>query len=306
MAIVKTTSDSLSPEKLTEYMKQNIPVLITNFLTKADIDSCITQINSVKIHNLQIISRPSYIITEKFRLVENKYLDSLFANQDILTVPRIRMWRHNSQNLTPWHYDQSEVFNIVLKGKKRFFLAPPDSIQTLPFANFALPYDFTESSVVDVSEGDTLIVPTCWFHKVLTLEDNTISINYLLYFKTPKSLSARHTELYTLHNMFKTYIDPEVLQIYTNKNNDIIKPLLRGLYESSPILILFIILYITSLHYKKLSLVFILTLILGLVLFSYKTLDHISSGIFKLLGFYIILFSGVFINLSVFNNYKNV
>jgi hypothetical protein len=307
MTIIKTSSESLSPEELTEYMRQNIPVLITNFLTKPDRDSCIRQINSGKIYNLQIFSRPSYIMTEKIRLVKNKYIDHLFANQDILTVPRIRMWRHKSQNLTPWHYDQSEVFNIVLKGKKRFFLSPPDSIPTLPFANFAVPYDFTESSVVDVSEGDTLIVPTCWFHKVLTLEDHTTSINYLVYFKTPKSLSTRHTELYALHNIFNTYIDQEVLQIYKNKNKDVIKPLLRGVYEASPILLIFIIIYITSLRYKKLQLLFIPTLILGIVLFSYKKFDHISSGILKLLGFYIILFSAFFITLSCYNKkYLNI
>jgi hypothetical protein len=34
MTIIKTSSESLSPEELTEYMRMNIPVLITNFLTK--------------------------------------------------------------------------------------------------------------------------------------------------------------------------------------------------------------------------------------------------------------------------------
>jgi hypothetical protein len=113
----------------------------------------------------------------------NEFVESL--KEKITFNDGIRAWKHNKGNVTQWHYDGNgiNIFNICISGRKRFYLSPPGSIPVLPLSNISLKTDiWDEQSVfVEIGVSDMLYLPPYWFHKVITLEDNTLTVNYAFY-----------------------------------------------------------------------------------------------------------------------------
>eukprot|EP00039_Didymoeca_costata_P007708 m.102996 g.102996 ORF g.102996 m.102996 type:complete len:440 (-) comp13792_c0_seq1:3238-4557(-) len=99
---------------------------------------------------------------------------------------QVNLWAGRKGIITASHFDASWNFFGQLHGLKRFTLAPPDSEFINPYPclhphiGHAQEENITSTLgvlTVDVKRGDLLIVPPFWWHRVETLEDNTISVN---------------------------------------------------------------------------------------------------------------------------------
>lgn len=112
-----------------------------------------------------------------------------FAN----TFPRsksMRIWIHNKNNVSSWHYDTNmvSVFNVQATGQKEWYLVSPDTpLDCYPFTNFAI-MDGNDGKNLrkkrhahfTLNEGDMLYVPPLWFHKVISKDEENISLNWIL------------------------------------------------------------------------------------------------------------------------------
>jgi hypothetical protein len=235
---------------------------------------------------------------EKTDLAQNDYLDAFQEDEKLMHSNIIRVWKHNAKNLTRWHYDGNgaDLLNISLQGKKRFYLAPPNSLPVYPLSNIVWKYDFKETHVVEIEPGDMLFLPAYWFHKVLTLENQTININYMMYNKdNHKHASKRDKELFGLHNMFRTSMDKEILSVYQNENP--ISCLARGFYEILLFIAIFVIIYTSARKYKQqwiIMLLLLIGLIGGLYLYFNNELSSDTNGISHIIGFYILALTSFF------------
>lgn len=214
----------------------------------------------------------------------------------------IRLWKHNAGNLTQWHYDGNgtDLLNISLTGAKHFYLSPPDSLPLYPLSNIALPIDFKETSLVEIKPGDMLYIPAYWFHKVITTEDNTMNINYVMYNKNnAKIASSRHQEIFMLHKLANTTMDKEILCVHDTSVQNAIT---RGFIETWYIFLIFILLFFLFLRInKKFTLIYIIVLIImSFICFGFRGLDGISSGISRLVGLYIFIYSMILITIFIF------
>ena len=128
-------------------------------------------------------------------------------------------------------------------------------------SNIAYDIEFKEKYLIKLNPYDMLYIPSYWFHKVITLEDNTINMNYTFFGIHNKKISSkRDRELYTLHNIFNTEMcvsneTKPICNIYPNNIYNYPSAFFRGLYETILFFIIFLIL--TNIH-PILSLFYIL------------------------------------------------
>lgn len=97
-----------------------------------------------------------------------------------------RFWASSNQTVSPWHHDGGsvEVFNLQLTGKKLFILIDPQ-IQ-LPCARYSggstkayqPPVDSERYAEVELTAGDMIYIPRHWYHKVTSLTDWNLNLNY--------------------------------------------------------------------------------------------------------------------------------
>ena len=279
------------------HIDENRPCVIKNFYDNDE--KCINfYLSNIKnVENYKIGNVISYLLKETCL---NNFMSRL--NEQITLKKNTRMWIHDKNNLTRWHYDGNgqNVINICLQGKKRFYLAPPNTIPVYPLSNIALPYVDWDGEYIDIEKYDLLFIPSYWFHKVLTLENKTITINHLFYHKN-NNVFASHRDLYlyTLHKYFNSYMCNEDICSITKK-----KPLfycfLYGFYE---MLWIYIILFIIFIFLYKINIkLFNISQIIMFILIFYIYFDNkynkVFSGILKLYSFYIFLFF-IFFNLIV-------
>jgi oxalate decarboxylase/phosphoglucose isomerase-like protein (cupin superfamily) len=116
----------------------------------------------------------------------NRFLDSpdVFPRTALM-----RIWIHKQGNVSSWHYDANmvNVFNIQVKGKKEFILVSPETpLDCYPFTSFAIMDDNDERifqqkiyTKVTLNEGDMLYIPPLWFHKVFSLGEENINLNWI-------------------------------------------------------------------------------------------------------------------------------
>ena len=103
----------------------------------------------------------------------------------------VRIWFNPRGHLSPWHYDghSLHVFNLQLKGRKRWTIVSPDTPLTcMPFNNTCLfnqyslkgkrYYEFT------LEEGDLVFLPRYWYHLVRSEDEMNVNVNWVL---MPKS-----------------------------------------------------------------------------------------------------------------------
>jgi hypothetical protein len=113
-------------------------------------------------------------------------------------VPRI--WMGNAARVAP-HYDLKENIGVVVGGRRRFTLFPPEQVSNLYVGPFELTPAGTPVSMVDLqrpdlelyprfaeamaaaqvaelSPGDAIYIPFHWWHGVDSLEPINLFINY--------------------------------------------------------------------------------------------------------------------------------
>ena len=167
----------------------------------------------------------------------------LLKEKNFVCDPQSRIWKHKKNNLTKFHYDGNgiNVVNICLKGSKKFILTPPSSQTNIPFINLSL---FNTSPKQDVKEFivekyDLFLIPSFWYHEVLTLEDNTTTVNLCI---TDKSCDIDNNNLmkYRFHSLFRTSMSNEpIINVAKNKKITVFNFSKEYLKESM-LLILFI------------------------------------------------------------------
>lgn len=296
MSIIDLSSEDFSPSDVLLHLKNNTPCVVRNFLSQEIMQTYLDHINNTSLTKYKTGNVPAYYMNYKV-LAQNNYLDAYQSDPDLIHSNIIRVWKHNSNNITRWHYDGNgaDMLNVSLKGKKRFYLAPPNSLPVYPLSNIAL-YDFKETHRVDIKAGDMLFLPAYWFHKVVTLTDDSININYIMYNKkNNKYASSRDKELFGLHNLFNTSMDQQILKLYKTEN--IFSCLARGLYEMFLFISIFLILYFIGKKTKQRWVIYsllLLGLIIGLYLYYNKELSIDTNGITKIIGFYTLFIIALF------------
>jgi len=298
MSIIDLDADFFSPEDVLHHLSLNKPCVVRGFFAPNIVDHYLEQIRSSKLKKYMIGNVVSEIF-EKKEIPFNEYINAYQQDQNLLHSDVIRVWRHNKNNVTRWHYDGNgaDLLNISLQGKKRFYLAPPNSFPVYPFTNIAWKYDFKETHLVEIEPGDMLFIPAYWFHKVVTLEDNTININYIMYNKNNKQIaSKRDQELFALHNLFNTSMDKEIKSIYINQRQ-LVPSIARGIYEMLPFIALFVIIYYIAKKSKLNWLVYALLFVglsIGIILYSSDSYEVDTNGISRIIGFYILVLTSIF------------
>jgi hypothetical protein len=194
-------------DKIFEHIKKNEPLYIKDFFSnskyKKAIDNIINLSKSSNEKN-DFLKGSCYIKLES-NIFINDVLKKLNKNKDIEVYKQYRIWNHKKNNITPWHYDGNgiDVLNICFSGKKEYILSKPNSQITIPFTNITILETNQNEYKYILEPGDLLLIPRFWFHKVISLKDDTITLNFCLtnkYNTIPKNFKM----LYNLHNFLKT------------------------------------------------------------------------------------------------------
>jgi hypothetical protein len=232
-------------EKVIKAIKKNEPLLIKNFVDnvyKGEIKQLISELN--KCNNLEYnpIIKSYYKSLDNYKFYKQTKKE-LLKDKNFVCDPQSRIWRHKKDNLTKFHYDGNgiNVVNICLKGSKKFILTPPSSQTNIPFINLSL-YNTSKKEEVKefiVEKYDLFLIPSFWYHEVLTLEDNTTTVNLCI---TDKSCDIDNNNLmkYKFHSLFRTaMINEPIINVAKNKKITVFNFSKEYLKESM-LLILFI------------------------------------------------------------------
>ncbi|MDO6468382.1 cupin-like domain-containing protein [Neptunomonas phycophila] len=114
----------------------------------------------------------------------------LDASNTFTRSKSMRIWVHNQDNVSSWHFDGNmvSVFNTQVTGQKEWFLVSPDTpLHCYPFVNFAIMNGNDAKSLIHkrythfmLNEGDMLYIPPLWFHKVISKAPENISLNWIM------------------------------------------------------------------------------------------------------------------------------
>lgn len=183
---------------LKEYILKNKPCIIRNFIDEINCtaDNVQTYVNSKNL-NSYLIGNITALLGDDTLLCDNRIVRGI--KKDMEVSKTIRVWKHNKNNKTKWHYDGhgADILNICFQGSKDFYLAPPHTYNTYPLSTIAYDIDFKEKYKVQLNKNDMLYIPSFWFHKVITLEDNTINLNYMFYgHHSKKLISPRDSDIF--------------------------------------------------------------------------------------------------------------
>lgn len=232
-------------DKVIKAIKKNEPILIKNFINdiyKGEIKQLYNELD--KCNN--IVFNP--LIKSYYKSLDNytfykQTKKELLKDKNFVCDPQSRIWRHKKDNLTKFHYDGNgiNVVNICLKGSKKFILTPPSSQTNIPFINLSLCNTSKKEEVKEfiVEKYDLFLIPSFWYHEVLTLEDNTTTVNLCI---TDKSCHIDNNNLmkYRFHSLFRTaMINEPIIKVAKNKKITVFNFSKEYLKESM-LLILFI------------------------------------------------------------------
>ncbi len=142
----------------------------------------------------------------------------------------MRIWIHGKNNVSSWHYDANmvNVFNAQITGQKEWTIVSPDTpLACYPFVNFAVMGEADDKMLAGktyanfmLNEGDMLYIPPLWFHKVRSIKDENISLNWIFTKKeTQVNSKTLHRELerYTL----QTYLTGHRFKLVQTAFNNI-------------------------------------------------------------------------------------
>ncbi|MCV7236491.1 cupin-like domain-containing protein [Mycolicibacterium celeriflavum] len=131
----------------------------------------------------------------------------------------VNLWFGPGKNFTGLHYDVADNFLTQIRGRKQVILCPPREIarvypypygyvgNNLSQVNVASPdlaqfpkWADADRALVELSPGDMLYIPLCWWHAVWGIDQN-MSINYWWqsnyanFFRHPQQTLRRITSL---------------------------------------------------------------------------------------------------------------
>jgi len=272
------------------HIKLNTPCLIKNFLTENFNENDVCDANeksdvnvNSKYRKCGINSFLNYIknIDAKFAdygcynkslnklCCNNIFLDTLVKDNNYFFSHEKRFWIHKKGNLTRNHYDGNgvEVINISLQGKKRFYLGSPSrQFMMFPLSNLSLVQDLDDSNydyILDVNPGDFLYIPSYWWHKVFTLEDDSININFNFYNKDHK-LSEKQKNILALHRLSgSSWWHEDHIHKFANLDTVTIYTMINLLItEGLPILLLALFLGYYSSNYGDIGIICVLIILI--------------------------------------------
>ena len=273
------------------YIYKNKPCIVKNFInnTNCPIEKFQKYVNDKKKLTTYKIGNINAMMGDSVNLCNNHLIKGM--ENEMIVTDKFRIWKHQKNNKTKWHYDGhgGDLYNICIQGSKHFYLAPPGSFPVYPLSNIAYDIEFREKYLIKLNPYEMLYIPSYWFHKVITLEDNTINMNYTFFGNHNKKISSkRDRELYALHDIFNSYMCADkntkpICNMYSNNIYMYPSVFFRGFYETIPLFIIFLLL--TSIH-KILSFIYIIFIF---CIFIYNYLDIISSGITKIASIFTLL-----------------
>jgi hypothetical protein len=286
MVDVINLDDITYEQFVNNYLYLNKPCLIKNFTNNyCDINTINKYTKNEDIQKKYKIGNIDAYSNTYEEICNNFIIENIKNDKNILLNKKsIRIWKHNKNNLTKWHYDGNgvDIFNISIQGLKEFYLSKPGSIDVYPLSNIGYYHiDSKEEYKIILNPGEMLYIPAFWFHKVITLKDDTININYFFVNKYPITNNRNHDNL-LLHKAFNTNMNKSNIIIVNN--NHILRSLLYGFYETLPFFILF---YILFLKFNKIKYIL---LVAGIYLILNKDLATSTSGISELYGIYFIFY----------------
>lgn len=206
-------------DKIFNHIKINKPLFIKKFYLNDNFNNLIKQIiklsNESKDKN-NFLKGSVYIKSETNEFI-NEISTELGRCQNIKIYDKYRVWNHNKNNITPWHYDGNgiDVINICFNGKKKFILSEPNSQITFPFTNITIFETNCKKYEYILEPGDLLLIPRFWFHKVISLKNQTITMNFCLtnnFDTLPKNFKM----LYNTHNFFNTVMSKQYICNFPN------------------------------------------------------------------------------------------
>lgn len=286
---------------LNEHVFKNKPCIIKNFANK---DNC--PLDKLKEHVETKSNRSSAVAIGNIYAYRSGYQDicknhitnGLQGSNDVILRDDFRTWMHNKGNLTRWHYDGdgADLLNISIQGSKDFYLSPPGTLPVYPLSNIVWGIDFAEYIKVTISAGDMLFIPAYWFHKVITLEDGTLNMNYTFYNKhNSEIITKRDEDLYTLHRIFNSHmclddLTGEICRVIKVDDN-IVRSLIRGMYETGVFYLVYCVIALILLYTsKRLNIVFnIAVVVFILFLIFYSKIEKATFGISRLVGIFLMI-----------------
>ena len=145
--------------------------------------------------------------------------DVMNENEAFLRENCVRIWFNPRGHLSPWHYDghSLHVFNLQLKGRKRWSIVSPDTPLTcMPFNNTCLLNSYSlegrRHHEFTLEEGDLIFLPRYWYHLVKSEDDMNVNVNWVL---MPKSrpvdtkIARREAELMWIKKTFYPVMPPK-------------------------------------------------------------------------------------------------
>lgn len=113
--------------------------------------------------------------------------DSVWPEEDKANAPKVQFYCLMSvaDCYTDFHIDfgGSSVYYHIVKGKKTFFFIPPTKQNLKKYEDWCLspaqnwtflPDNVKECFRIDLSEGDTMLIPSGWIHAVWTPENSLV------------------------------------------------------------------------------------------------------------------------------------
>lgn len=270
-------------DKIFEHIKKNEPIYIKDFFSnpkyKKEINDIIKLSKSSNEKN-DLLKGSHYIKLES-NLFINDILKKLKKNKDIKIYEQYRIWNHKKNNITPWHYDGNgiDVINMCFSGKKEFILSKPNSQITFPFTNITILETNKDIYRYILEPGDLLLIPRFWFHKVISLKDDTITLNFRItniHNTIPKNLKM----LYNLHNFFKTEMSlNEYICNYPNISIGIKDFIMYFIKENILLFILFLTIKLLVKKFLKTKFEFVNNLDKFLLLFIFTEYKYQKNSI---------------------------
>jgi len=162
-------------------------------------------------------------------------IDQLLHADDVFPRTELmRIWAHKKGNVSSWHYDANmvNVFNVQMTGKKEWLLVSPDTPLTCyPFTSFAVMDDNDKNifrnktyTQVILNKGDMLYIPPLWFHKVFSLDEENLNLNWIFTKKQTniKSITlVRELDRYALQSYLSEHRYQWVQNAFVKMNRNI-------------------------------------------------------------------------------------
>ena len=207
--------------KIFDHIKVNRPLFIKKFYSNQNYNSSIDEI--IKLSNESKDKNNFLKGSVYIKSTDNKFINKISAElgecSNIKIYDEYRVWNHNKNNITQWHYDGNgiDVINICFNGKKKFLLAEPNSQITFPFTNITILETHNKTYEYILEPGDLLLIPRFWFHKVITLKNETITMNFCLT-NNHDTLPTNLKMLYNVHNFLNTIMSKQNICSFPNLN----------------------------------------------------------------------------------------